>query len=243
MLAAPNFTTQSAFDIRFDWGMAGMAAIAPSGHVAIIVDVLSFSSCVDVACSRGARVWPYPFKDDRAQAFADRHQAILARSRSESSGAYCLSPASLSQAPFDTALVLPSPNGATLSHACAASHVYAACLRNASAVAADASRSAQSIAVIAAGEKWPDGTLRPALEDLLGAGAVIHALSGRKSPEAHMAEAAFLAMQTRLPQVIATCASGVELVQRGYEEDVAMACQLNFSQTVPKLVDGCFIAQ
>jgi 2-phosphosulfolactate phosphatase len=243
MFTAPNFTTQSTFDIRFDWGMAGMAAIAQSDNAVIIVDVLSFSSCVDVACSRGARVWPYPFKDGSAQAFADRHHAILARSRSEVGGVYSLSPASLSQIPLGTAVVLPSPNGATLSHACIALHVYAACLRNASAVAADASLSAQSIAVIAAGEKWPDGTLRPALEDLLGAGAVIHALTGRKSPEAQMAEAAFLAMQKQLPQVIATCASGVELVQRGYEDDVVMACQLNVSQTVAKLVDGCFIAR
>jgi 2-phosphosulfolactate phosphatase len=241
MFAAPNFTTQSAFDIRFDWGMAGIAAIAQSVNAAIIVDVLSFSSCVDVACSRGARVWPYPFKDDSAQAFADRHQAILAQSRSEAGGAYSLSPASLSQIPLGTELVLPSPNGATLSHASTALHVYAACLRNASAVAADASLSAQSIAVMAAGEKWPDGTLRPALEDLLGAGAVIHSLKGRKSPEAQMAEAAFLAMQKQLPQVIAACASGVELMQRGYEDDVAMAYQLNVSQTVTKLVDGCFI--
>jgi 2-phosphosulfolactate phosphatase len=243
MFAAPNSTTQSAFDIRFDWGIAGMAAIAAQAHAAIIVDVLSFSSCVEVACSRGARVWPYPFKDDSAQAFADRHHAILARSRSEASGAHSLSPASLSHVPLDTALVLPSPNGATLSHACTALHVYAACLRNASAVAADASRSAQSIAVIAAGEKWPDGSLRPALEDLLGAGAVIHSLAGLKSPEAQMAEAAFLAMQPRLPQVIATCASGVELMQRGYEDDVVMAYQLNVSQTVTKLMNGCFIAR
>jgi 2-phosphosulfolactate phosphatase len=243
MFVAPNFTTQSTFDIRFDWGMAGMAAITQSDNAVIIVDVLSFSSCVDVACSRGARVWPYPFKDDSAQAFADRHQAILARGRSEASGAYSLSPASLSQIPLGTALVLPSPNGATLSHACPSSRVYAACLRNASAVAEHVSRAAQSIAVIAAGEQWPDGTLRPALEDLLGAGAVIHSLLGRKSPEAQMAEAAFLAMQTRLPHTIATCASGVELVERGYEDDVAMAYQLNVSQTVAKLVDGCFIAR
>jgi 2-phosphosulfolactate phosphatase len=242
MLAAANFSTQSAFDVRFEWGMAGMAAITVQCDVAVIVDVLSFSSCVDVACSRGARVWPYPFKDESAQAFADQHHAILARSRSEANGAYSLSPTSLSQLPSGAALVLPSPNGATLSHACKALQVYSACLRNASSVATHASRTARSVAVIAAGEKWPDGMLRPALEDLLGAGAVIHALTGRKSPEAQMAQAVFLAMQSHVEQSIVSCASGIELAQRGYEDDIAMACQLNVSQTVPKLVDGCFIS-
>ncbi|WP_260850992.1 hypothetical protein [Rhodococcus sp. WB9] len=33
------------------------------------------------------------------------------------------------------------------------------------------------VSVIAAGEKWPGGELRPAIEDLWGAGAVLSALS------------------------------------------------------------------
>ncbi|MBS7807618.1 2-phosphosulfolactate phosphatase [Variovorax sp. PCZ-1] len=236
------FTSQAAFDIRFEWGAAGMATVVQPSEAAIIVDVLSFSTCVDVACSRGARVWPYPFRDASALDFADQHQAILAGSRSDAAAAYSLSPVSLSQIPSGAALVLPSPNGATLSYACTASHVYAACLRNASAVARHANQSSQVINVIAAGEKWPDGTLRPALEDLLGAGAVIHALAGRKSPEAQMAEAAFVAMQSQLAQMVAHCASGVELGERGYEDDVAMACEYNISEAVPKLVDECFMA-
>lgn len=74
--------------------------------------------------------------------------------------------------------------------------VVAACLRNARAVAAWLSERSGAddgpVTVIAAGERWPDGSLRPA-QDLLGAGAVVAALAQRRgvrvSPEAAAAGA------------------------------------------------------
>ena len=44
----------------------------------------------------------------------------------------------------------------------------------------------KALHVIPAGELWPDGGLRPAIEDLLGAGAIIHHLDLPCSPEAQV---------------------------------------------------------
>jgi 2-phosphosulfolactate phosphatase len=54
---------QSAFDIRCEWGANGVRQLAPISDAIIIVDILSFSTCVTIATSRGARIFPYPFHD------------------------------------------------------------------------------------------------------------------------------------------------------------------------------------
>src|SRR3546814_7523464 len=84
---------------------------------------------------------------------------------------------------------------------------FAGSLRNASAVAAAAQDAAaesirKRIAVIAAGEHWPGGNLRPAIEDLLGAGAIIERLQGRPSPEARAARAAYRELKDEIPAVL-----------------------------------------
>ena len=158
--------TQADYDIRCEWGERSVLELSPTSDVVIIVDVLSFSTCVDIAVTRGATVYPYLWKDDRAHEFASAIDAELAAPRG--AGRHSLSPASFLDIPPDTKIVLPSPNGASLSLATGDAIALAGCLRNAPAVAEAACRLGKRISVIPAGERWADNSLRPSLEDRIG---------------------------------------------------------------------------
>jgi 2-phosphosulfolactate phosphatase len=95
--------------------------------------------------------------------------------------------------------------------------------------------------VIACGERWPDGSLRPALEDLLGAGAVIAGLARTRSPEASAAESAWSGAGDGIADLLAACSSGREQLVRGWDDDLHHAAQVDVSPVVPVLVDGAFV--
>ncbi len=238
------YSDQSQFDVRSEWGAQGLDALAECA-VVIIVDVLSFTTSVEIAVSRGATVFPYPLGADGAAEYAAQRNAIVAHKRSEIPGQMSLSPASLEQAQPGTRLVLPSPNGSALSVQArdSGATVIAASLRNASAVAAMAANAGGPIAVIPAGERWEDRSLRPAYEDAIGAGAVISRLPGSRSPEAQLLVAAFNEARPRLASLIHDCASGRELRDRGFSRDVELASQLDVSETVPVLHENAYISQ
>jgi 2-phosphosulfolactate phosphatase len=208
----------------------------------IVVDVLSFTTCVDVAVSRGAAILPYPWNDASAVEFARAQGAELAGSRG--GPGYSLSPVSYLEAPAGLRCVLPSPNGAEAALAVAptAPVLLAGSLRNAGAVAEAALRLGRRFNVIPAGERWPDGSLRPALEDWLGAGAILHGLPGSRSPEAAAAVALFDRHRAILAETLAACCSGRELVERGYENDVFLAGQLDVSSCVARFDGTAFAA-
>jgi 2-phosphosulfolactate phosphatase len=231
------FTDQSSFDVRCEWGPHSVAALADC-RTFIIVDVLSFCTCVAMAADRGVTILPYPARDGGAAAFAQEQRALLAGPRG---AGYSLSPSSLTGAPRGTRLVLPSPNGAALSLQ-AGSHgsVLAGCLRNRSSVAARAAALGGPIAIIPAGELWDDGTLRPSLEDLLGAGAIGSMLPGTRSPETVAAIATFESVSSHLLDSLLACSSGRELVERGFAEDVRLAAELDVDAVAPELVDSEF---
>lgn len=239
------FFDQSAGQVRCEWGEQGLRQLAPFADAVVIVDVLSFTTCVDVALGRGAEVLPYRWRDESAEAFARQHGAYLASHERRFTGGFSLSPTSLLKLQPAERLVLPSPNGATL---CAIAdelcpgHVFTACLRNASAVGGALRERYTRLLVVPAGERWPDGSLRPALEDWLGAGAVIAALGKQNSPEAQAAANTFRAVEGDLSRVLKECSSGRELHERGFGADVELAAQHDVSQTVPHLQAGALRA-
>jgi 2-phosphosulfolactate phosphatase len=234
----PAWAGQVDYGVRFQWGP--LVAPALTEGVCVVVDVLRFTTAVEAAVTRGVAVYPHRWRDATATAFADSVQALLADGRDPSGPS--LSPSSMDGLAIGTSLVLPSPNGATCAILAseAGSQVVAGCLRNAAAVGAWVDKADEPITVIACGEKWPGGSLRPSLEDLLGAGAILAAMTGDPSPEAQAAIAAFHDAADRLPEVLFQCASGRELSEKGRQGDVGYAAQLNVSTTVPVLTHGAF---
>ncbi|MGW5063911.1 2-phosphosulfolactate phosphatase [Streptomyces sp. NPDC004096] len=259
-----DWAVQSGSGIRFEWGSAGAGRLAGQAPCLVVVDVLSFTTAVSVAVARGIRVLPFWLPEGPTapaeRAAAEKAAAVYARQsgarlavarRAVTLGSpWSLSPAHLRAAPFVTRLVLPSPNGAAIAAAAPpGARVVAACLRNISAVGSwlttlGYGTSQHPVAVIATGERWPDGSLRPALEDLLGAGALIselhHQGAGPLSAEAAAAKAAYEGTAD-LTHAIAAGTSGRELAAAGFAADVAIATEEDVCTVVPvRDGDGAF---
>ncbi len=211
--------------------------------VLIIVDVLSFSTAVDIATGCGASVLPFAYGNlTAAQKAAEREGAVLAGPRSTARGQLSLSPHSLMQIPEGTRLMLPSPNGSRLSLDAGAGPVLTGCFRNAKAAACAAMKLSNGgdIGIIPAGERWPDGSLRPAIEDMLCAGAIIDALQCEMDAEARLAWASYSGVAGDLDQIIKASVSGQELITSGYSQDVSLALELSVSRHVAILQDGAY---
>ncbi|MCJ8283559.1 MAG: 2-phosphosulfolactate phosphatase [Rivularia sp. ALOHA_DT_140] len=223
---------QSEFDLRCEWGNQGVKQLSPISDVVIIVDILSFTTAVEIATHNSAIIYPYYSTDSSAIDFAKYVKAELATKRVSTTG-YSLSPQSLTRIPAGTRLVLPSPNGSALTLLSENTLTLAGCLRNCEAVAQFAQKHGSKIAVIPAGEKWEDRSLRPSLEDFIGAGAILSYLSGSLSPEAEVAVTVFNTFKNSLLDILQKCSSGKELIDRGFDSDVELAAEINVSDCVP----------
>jgi 2-phosphosulfolactate phosphatase len=135
--------------------------------------VLSFTTALIVVVDRGIEVFPFRWRDERAERFAQKRDAVLAVGRSVAQpGQISLSAASLRAAGPVAKLVLPSPDGSTIVHAITETGVTVIGVSLRNVAAADwtvrrlATKPGASVSAIAAGERWPGGSLRPAVEDL-----------------------------------------------------------------------------
>lgn len=159
--------------------------------------------------------------------------------------------------PLDESAHAVSINGAAIAAAAAeaGATVLAGCLRNASAVASavlaeQTARAARtSVAVIAAGElngREQGAPVRVAVEDQLGAGAVVDALASlgidHTSPEAAAACEAFRGLRRAVRHLLTASGSGQELLERDARDEVLAAAEIDADATAPVLVDGAFRA-
>lgn len=251
---APGWFDQSAYRCRFAWGHTGARDAARRGDLLVIVDVLSFSTACALAVARGAIV--YPCRPGEEASVAERlggsAEVAVPRRDVPAKGRFSLSPVTVATVPPGTSIVVGSPNGAACARFGAdAPAVLVGALVNARACA-DAvaglleAANTSAVTVIACGERAPEPEsgegLRFALEDLLGAGAVLAALPPglARSPEARAAEAAFRGAEGDLPGALRGCGSGIELIERGYAGDVDAAARLDAVTTAGVLREGAF---
>lgn len=246
-----NDWKQGVWDVDLAWGRRGARDAAARGDVMVVVDVLSFSTAVATAVAHGGIVYPCG-KDDDVAAIAQTAGATVAVHRNNvlESGQFSLSPLSFMEIQPGQKVVLPSPNGSVCSNY--GRHVpalFAGALVNAAATAhaamAECARHAKQVTVVCAGERWGDAfeqeEMRVAIEDYLGAGAIISQIAGAKSPEASLCESAFSASRNNFDRLLYGCQSGQELVSRGFPEDVGHASQLDCYTVAAVLRGGCFV--
>jgi 2-phosphosulfolactate phosphatase len=215
----------------------------------VVVDVLSFTTSVVIAAGRGIELFPCGnARSGRELADATQSELAVGRHEQDATHPWSLSPASIAAAPGAERLVLPSPNGSAISAIIAGTGtpVVAACLRNATAVAAWLLAQGYGpdapVGVIAAGEQWLDGSLRPAIEDLFGAGLVLAGLAGQGAvltPEAIVAARSVAGLTpARVADLVRASTSGIELRVGGYGDDVELAVAVDADTAVPVMLAG-----
>lgn len=178
---------QSSYQVRVEWGAEGLARLAPA-DIVIVVDVLRFSSTLADAVAAGQRI--------------TLENAV----QWSSNGAAVAAAASTTAAPDALEPI-----------------VLVGGIRNAAGVARavlsvqERQGARASVSIIAAGELTPGGDLRFAVEDQLGAGAIVAALCDvgidHSSPEAAAAAEAFRALRPGLRHMLIGSGSGRELVE------------------------------
>lgn len=219
----PSPFDQARYQVRLDWGLDALARLEPA-DIVVVVDVLRFSSTVIDVIERGGEVTL------DASAFAISINGARVTAAAAEAGA----PGSAGPHPLEGA---PAPL------------VLLGALSNAGAVAAAIAGEQErrgrrtSVAVIPAGELGHSGApLRFAVEDLLGAGAVIDGLAAlgidHTSPEAAVAAEAFRGLRGAARHLLTASGSGQELIERELREDVLRAAEVDASSVVPVVRDG-----
>lgn len=241
-----KYFQQLPYSVRLEWGPAAIRHLGPEVECIVVIDVMSFSTCVSIAVERGAIIYPYPWREETAERYGDELGAAVASGKRRCAEGWSLSPQSMLKATEGLKLVLPSPNGSACTFLARdfGKAVYCASLRNLAATAT-ACRRHDRILVVPCGERWADDdSLRPSFEDYLAAGGLVSALRrDNVSPEARIAVLAYDALGPKRGETLATCGSAVELKERGFGGDVALCLAENVSPIACRLEGDRFVAE
>jgi 2-phosphosulfolactate phosphatase len=241
------FEPWPSVEIHVEWGPVGARAAADRGDGVVIMDVVSFSTSASIVCEQGGTALVYSGAEldamgGRTQAAESLGATIVTKERR--TDRISLSPASLTAVGADERVVLTSLNGAAcLAAANSAPTVLIGSLRTCTATAAAMAaalddRTVRRWTVIACGEHWSSVGVdvagqptRFAVEDWLGAGAIVAAL---RSVRAHTTASAEADAASRTVDVatiagVTACISGRELFAKGFTADVELAVQLDAS--------------
>lgn len=238
--------------VRLEWGRRGVREAAERRDVIVVVDTLSFTSAVTTAVAHGIDIYSLS-EDDDAAAFARMKGAELAVHRDDvpAKGRFSLSPMTFETDAAGMRVVVASPNGATCARiARDAPYVFAGSLLNAAAVASAVTgilrETERRATIVPCGERWAlagdDGVLRFAIEDYIAAGSIVSYIEADASTEARAAGAAYRGAAASLLDTLLDCASGRELVAKGYEADVRFCAKINAYDVAPELRDERFAA-
>jgi 2-phosphosulfolactate phosphatase len=237
--------------VQLAWGRRGAQAAVEREDILVVVDTLRFSTAAATAVHYGAVIYPCPVDEALFTALAQRVGGEVALHQFTTStppstpARFSLSPRSYLTVEPGTRVVLPSPNGATCCrYGPRTAALFVGALVNARAVAEAVvhlltTQQQLNVTVLACGERWrtpaEEGVLRFALEDYLGAGAVLSALPFPQTVEAQACAATFRELRDQLEAVLWECESGQELRAKGLGEDVRHAARLNVYDTAPVL--------
>lgn len=256
---------QEGFRCRLEWGRRGAQAAADRGDLLVVVDTLRFSTTAITAVHHGVTLFPCLWDED-ILTLAQRVAAVPGGHRAGEDSQFTLSPLCYLDVQAGTRVALASPNGATCArYAEAVPYLFVGAFLNARAVANRVDEllraSDLAVTVLACGERWrnasQEGDLRFAVEDYLGAGAILASLADNRdchqsgfnhslSPEAVVCSSAFRAVASEmgnddLTTLLLECGSGRELQARGLAADVRHAARLNLYDTVPMMRGACLI--
>ena len=200
---------QSGYQVRFEWGVAGLDRLAPS-DVVVVVDVLRFSTSVIDRVAAGDTV---PL-DAAAHAVSLNGAAVAAHA-----------------AASPVVLLGALRNAGAVATAIMAEQTRRGA-RTSIAVIAAGELPHDDSADRSAGVRF-------AVEDLFGAGAIIDALGGlgidHTSPEAAAACESFRGLRGAVRHLLTASGSGRELAERGRRDDVLHAAALDAETVVPRL--------